>query len=279
MILQVGVKVLLKNKEGKILTLKRSEEKYGKTNGSWDIVGGRIDSGIGLIENLKREIKEETGLELSSLPRLIAAQDILLSERHVVRLTYVGRADGEPVIDASENTAYRWVTFEDLTTEDDLDVYVKQLIASRELRPESWGNNGMDRKIDIHKAGGILIQNRKFLVSRAKGKDLFISPGGKLKPQETAEDALLRELDEELGIKVAESDLEEFGTFYAPAAEQEERYLQMDVFLVRNWMGEIRPSGEIEEILWINSSPAGVRLGSIFEHEVLPRLKKGNLID
>lgn len=137
----------------------------------------------------------------------------------------------------------------------------------------------MENKIDIHKAGGILIQDRKFLVGRAKGKNFFISPGGKLKPQETPEEALIRELKEELGIEVVVSNLEEFGTFYAPAAEQEDRYLQMDVFLVHNWVGKIRPNSEIEEILWIDSSTDEVRLGSIFEHEVLPRLKKENLID
>lgn len=138
MILQVGVKVLLKNKEGKILMLKRLEEKYGKIYGLWDIVGGRIDAGSGLIENLKREVQEETQLELTSSPRLIAAQDILSPERHVVRLTYVAYGDGEPVLDISENTDYRWVTFEELPAMEDLNIFVKQLLASGELHADLW---------------------------------------------------------------------------------------------------------------------------------------------
>jgi ADP-ribose pyrophosphatase YjhB (NUDIX family) len=139
MTLQVGVKVLLKNKEGKILILKRSEEKYGKTNGSWDIVGGRIDPGSQLIDNLKREMKEETQLELTSEPKLIAAQDIMLPERHIVRLTYTAHTDGEPILDVSESKSYRWVSFEELTTENDLDVFVKRLLTSGELNVSSWG--------------------------------------------------------------------------------------------------------------------------------------------
>jgi len=135
-ILQVGVKVVLRNSEGKILILKRTEEKYGKMSGSWDFVGGRIDPGTDLIENLKREIKEETQLELYSEPKLIAAQDILLPERHVVRLTYAARADGEPTLDLSENNEYRWATFEELSTQDDLDIYVRRLITSGALRPD-----------------------------------------------------------------------------------------------------------------------------------------------
>ena len=138
----------------------------------------------------------------------------------------------------------------------------------------------MDKKVDIHKAGGILIQNRKFLISRSKGKNSFISPGGKLEPGETPGEALVRELDEEFNVEIELKDLEKFGTFYAPAAEQEDRYLQMDIFLVNQWKGKIQANNEIEEILWINSSiPDQIKLGSVFQHEVLPRLKYEGLID
>ena len=138
----------------------------------------------------------------------------------------------------------------------------------------------MDKRIDIHKAGGILIKDRKFLVGRSKGKTYFVAPGGKLELGEISEQALIRELKEELTIEIVLQDLEKFGTFYALAAEQENKYLQMDVFLVSQWSGDIQPSGEIEEIMWIDSSvPDETQLGSIFRHEVLPRLKQDDLID
>lgn len=138
----------------------------------------------------------------------------------------------------------------------------------------------MDRKIDIHKAGGILIKDRKFLVERSIGKEFFIAPGGSLEPGETSRQALVRELLEEFQITVVEDDLTEFGTFYAPAAGQEERYLQMDVFVVAKWSGEIKPDHEVEEFIWIDSNPPkDKKIGSIFEHEVLPRLKQMDLID
>jgi ADP-ribose pyrophosphatase YjhB (NUDIX family) len=137
--LQVGVKVFLKNKEGKILLLKRSEEKYGKTNGSWDIVGGRIDPGTGLMENLKREVQEETQLTIISTPKLIGAQDIIPNdERHIVRLTYVAHTSDEPVLDLSENTEYKWMSFEELSQESDLDTYAADLIQDGTLKENSW---------------------------------------------------------------------------------------------------------------------------------------------
>ena len=138
----------------------------------------------------------------------------------------------------------------------------------------------MDKKIDIYKSAGILIKNRKFLISRSKGKSFFISPGGKIEQGENKFTALQRELHEELHIKVEINNLKEFDTFYAMAQGTNDKYLKMEVIFVEKWAGIITPSNEVEEILWINSNlPNNIELGSIFKHDVLPRLKQLNLID
>jgi ADP-ribose pyrophosphatase YjhB (NUDIX family) len=130
-ILQVGVKAFLRNQEGKYLLLRRNPEKYKDVKGSWDIVGGRINPGSSLFENLKREVAEETKLKIVSEPKLIAAQDILhRAGKHVVRLTYVATAIGDVVIDIAENTEFKWLTIEELRVQDELDVFVKELVDS-----------------------------------------------------------------------------------------------------------------------------------------------------
>ncbi len=127
--LQVGVKILLKNEEGKYMLLRRSLVKYPDAKGRWDIVGGRIELGTPLLENLKREVKEETNMDLAGEPRLRAAQDILrVPGRHVVRLTYVGEATGEIILDTTENDLYQWYSAEELAHLDDVDIYVKELL-------------------------------------------------------------------------------------------------------------------------------------------------------
>ncbi len=126
--LQVGVKALLQNKEGKYLLVRRSSDKYPEVGPKWDIVGGRINPGETLLENLKREIKEETNLDMNKEPELVAAQDILrVPERHVVRLTFVGEIEGEPEID-DDHTEFRWFTAEQIREIENLDKYVKELI-------------------------------------------------------------------------------------------------------------------------------------------------------
>lgn len=134
---------------------------------------------------------------------------------------------------------------------------------------------------DIHKAAGIIIKDRRLLVERSKGKDVFVAPGGKLEMGETPKQGVVRELKEEFQLSVAEDDLEEFGTFYAEAAGSHNagKKLRMDVFVVKN-AGEIAPDSEVEEIRWITSDiPADLKVGSIFAHDVLPKLKEQGLVD
>ena len=126
--LQVGVKIILQNKEGKFLFLQRNLEKYSdiKQNDSLDIVGGRIQVGMSLLENLKREVFEETELNLIEIPKLIYAQDILRGDKHVVRLTYMAQIEGEPVLD-EEHIAYKWLTAEEVKKEENLDQYAREV--------------------------------------------------------------------------------------------------------------------------------------------------------
>lgn len=129
--LQVGVKIVLQNEEGKYLVLKRSKEKYPDVLDPWDIIGGRINPGTPLLENLSREVMEETGMTLDGTPRVVAAQDILRGNgRHVVRVTYVGQATGDVRLD-SDHTDYRWCTRAELEQLGDaLDQYFRAVLAT-----------------------------------------------------------------------------------------------------------------------------------------------------
>ncbi len=138
----------------------------------------------------------------------------------------------------------------------------------------------MNKTVDIHKAAGILIRDRKLLVERSKGKEFFIAPGGSIEDGETPEEAVIRELLEEFQVTVYPEDLSIFGKFRARAAGQEDKIVEMQVFNVANWQGEPTADNEVEEIRWVTSQPeAGIKIGSIFEHEVIPRLKGADLID
>ena len=134
--LQVGVKILLKNPEGKYLLVRRNPKKYPEVGPKWDIVGGRIDAGSPLLDNLRREIKEEVNLNYQGEPSLVAAQDILrIPGRHVVRLTYLGEIAGEPVLD-DDHLEAKWfeaVEIQNLS-EAELDIYFKELLDKKIIK-------------------------------------------------------------------------------------------------------------------------------------------------
>jgi len=138
----------------------------------------------------------------------------------------------------------------------------------------------VERGEDIYKSAAIMIKGRRTLLTRSRGKKTFVSPGGKLERGETPAAALIRELIEEVGIAVDEAQLKHFGTYYAPAAEQERLLLRMDVFVVSHWKGDCRAGREIEELKWVSADlEPGLLVGSIFRHEILPRLKADGLVD
>ncbi|MBI4895707.1 MAG: NUDIX hydrolase [Candidatus Aenigmarchaeota archaeon] len=192
--LQVGVKAILKNKEGKYLFVKRSNKKYPEVGAVWDIPGGRIDKGSSLMENLRREIKEEVGLELKEIPKFIFAQDIIRPEKHVVRITYSGVIDGEPKISDEDNTEFRWFSLEEIKSLKNIDIFLKEVFEKRILPNYA-----------ITSVKAIVINANKFLVLKKNihvREDRWDIPGGKVHYGEDPEEALRREVLEESGLHI-----------------------------------------------------------------------------
>lgn len=131
----------------------------------------------------------------------------------------------------------------------------------------------------IHKAAGIIIKDRKLLITRTRGKDFFVAPGGKLEAGETSVEALARELKEELSIEIVPEQVEKLDTYTAVATGTSGTQLQMDVYFVHEWNGDIVAQAEVEELRWVDSLPLDVEIGSIFQHDVIPELKQQGLID
>jgi 8-oxo-dGTP diphosphatase len=132
--LQVGVKVLIENKEGKFLLLERAGKMPSDGGYYWDIPGGRINEGEPLMTALRREVTEETGLTLAGEPILFMAQDIFVdkADLHVVRLTYQGFGSGDTTL-SDEHQSYRWVTHEELLTEN-IDPYLRKALERQNER-------------------------------------------------------------------------------------------------------------------------------------------------
>jgi len=91
--------------------------------------------------------------------------------------------------------------------------------------------------------------NRVLIAQRPEGKQLaglWEFPGGKIDPGERPEDALIRELAEELGIKVKAPCLAPLS--FANHA-YEEFHLLMPLYVCRKWEGFVAPA-EGQSVKW-----------------------------
>ena len=111
----------------------------------------------------------------------------------------------------------------------------------------------------------------RLLLVRKRGTDRFMQAGGKPEAGETPRAALVRELEEELGLRVPEAALAPIGAFTTEAANEAGHRLEADVFRLE--VAEpVAPRAEIEELVWLAPEDAralGPRLAPL-AHLLLP---------
>jgi ADP-ribose pyrophosphatase len=106
----------------------------------------------------------------------------------------------------------------------------------------------------IDKLAWLYIENRKLLCARSKGKMSFYSPGGKREAGESDQQALMREINEELSVDLIPESMEYAGTFNAQADGKPEGVMVKMTCYYSRYNGTLQPASEIEEIAWLTSA-------------------------
>ena len=116
---------------------------------------------------------------------------------------------------------------------------------------------------------------KELLFARAKTKDYFIFPGGKQEENETIDEALQRELIEELGSQVVHIDKLGIVSGKTPDGRDLEMHLYSGELL-----SEPNPQAEIEEIIWMSKDMVESHTAQMtpmtLEH-VMPFLESRNI--
>ncbi len=116
--IRIGIGVMILN-ENKILLGHRAKNK--KDTGGifevdcWTLPGGKQEYHETFLEGAKREVKEETNLDIDDLA-LFGAVDDIQSDRHYITLHVIAkRYNGEPqVMEPTKEDEWKWFDLDDL---------------------------------------------------------------------------------------------------------------------------------------------------------------------
>ncbi|GGU18167.1 NUDIX hydrolase [Streptomyces violascens] len=104
----------------------------------------------------------------------------------------------------------------------------------------------------LQSVGWICIRDGRLLVVRSVGRDAFYLPGGKIEPGESHQQALVREVREELTIELAPQGLAPAMLVSATAHGLDNTQLHMHCYTSPG-NGEPKPAREIQELAWVDS--------------------------
>ena len=117
----IGPRATIYNtKINKVLLLQRNDG-----NNVWEILGGKRENDEDIVDALKREVQEETGLIINEY-KLVYVSPIF--ENHPVlkpflNIGYLCFVENSDVVISNEHIDYKWVSVEELTCYLDKDIY------------------------------------------------------------------------------------------------------------------------------------------------------------
>jgi len=129
----------------------------------------------------------------------------------------------------------------------------------------------------IEKSAGIIIEDNRLLLVSGGNNHFYWLPGGKLEAGETPEDALKRELKEELDVELLS-----FKPYITYVSDQEEDGTIRKVYAyITKYSGEIKNQAEIDRIAWLSKedfSEGKIPLQSGVKTHLIPKLIADGLL-
>ncbi|MBW2999368.1 NUDIX domain-containing protein [Candidatus Woesearchaeota archaeon] len=97
--------------DNKLLIIKRSPDEVQKPN-IWEIPGGRLESGEDPFEGIKRETKEETGIDIEVLHPINIRHYTRDDGQAITMLIFLCKALNNNIKLSKEHTGFEWIPLE-----------------------------------------------------------------------------------------------------------------------------------------------------------------------
>lgn len=109
----VGVGAVIEDGSGRILLVKHLPERRGYWQGKWICPGGRLEPGETIEDGIRREVKEETHLEIELVAPLCPFDRVVMEDGrvslHVIYIDYLARASGGELKVGSDIGEAMWI--------------------------------------------------------------------------------------------------------------------------------------------------------------------------
>lgn len=144
--IMIAVGAVIEDDNDRVLLVKHRPEREGFWQGKWICPGGKLELGESIEEGIKREVKEETHLEIKLTTLLIPFERIVKSddetELHVIYIDYLAeKMSGELKPDSDVGEA-RWISREDIPgIWEELHEDTQRLFQLANIVQASGGNN------------------------------------------------------------------------------------------------------------------------------------------
>jgi len=116
----VAIGAMIFNDQGKVLLTKRGPKARNEV-GKWDFPGGAVNFGEKLEDAVKREVREELGIEIEVIEQLETVDHIIPDEnQHWISTTYIARyVSGTPkIMEPEKLSEYKLVKLSEINPDD-----------------------------------------------------------------------------------------------------------------------------------------------------------------
>ena len=118
---RVAQKAILIREDGKLLAIRRSKTDPLRPL-TWDIPGGEVEYGEDLTESIRREVREEAGIDLQDVTLLDIIGFTIPNGEYWVSVGYYAKVSQDTRVTISwEHDQYEWISKEEFLTRETTD--------------------------------------------------------------------------------------------------------------------------------------------------------------